>query len=325
MLNKVLKTVMVMNLKILALIVFGVIFMIIPDAFATDRAAEGTLGQVIERIVENVWSLPQLINYFGYIMAVFFMGLALFKLYSHVQYGPQSTQLIEPIKYFGITMLAAAMPTTANMLIGTFGGFGEDAQQVNNLGWSDDASGVTGSLDTMMMDFIQNVYVPMQWLFTIFCFIAGFMFLLIAIHRLTKTSQQGAQGPSGVGTIATFMLAAVMLSIAPSIGVVTETLFGGRTSMTTVQFMALSETMGDASGHAQNVLVSILAFLIIVGIVSMIRGFFILRGLAEGQQQMTMMSGLSHIIAGAVLVNFGQFANIIQNTLGITEYGVLFQ
>ena len=142
---------------------------------------------------------------------------------------------------------------------------------------------------------------------------------------LQKTAQEGPRGPTGLGTIATFVLAGVLFSVAPSVGTLTETLFGGRDSMTEVSFLALSATMGaTGSAHAENVVVSVLAFLIIVGILSIIRGFFVLRGVAEGNQQMTMMGGVSHVIAGAILVNFGQFANIIQNTLGISGFGVLF-
>jgi hypothetical protein len=177
----------------------------------------------------------------------------------------------------------------------------------------------------MLMNFMSNIYGPMTSLMVFFCYIAGAAFMLIAVHRFTKTAQEGPRGPTGLGTIATFVLAGVLFSIAPSVGTMTETLFGGRTSMTEVSFLALSDTMGaNGSAHAENVVVSVLAFLIIVGILSIIRGFFVLRGVAEGNQQMTMMGGVSHVIAGAILVNFGQFANIIQNTLGISGFGVLF-
>ena len=178
--------------------------------------------------------------------------------------------------------------------------------------------------DNMMINFMKDGFGPFVTFMTFFCFVAGVVLTMIAIHRFTKTAQEGPRGPTGMGTIATFVLAGVLFSIAPSVGAITETLFGGRDSMTEVEFLALGASMGAAGAHAENVVVSILAFMIIVGILSIIRGFFVLRGLAEGNQQMTMMGGLSHIIAGAILVNFGQFANIIQNTLGITQYGVLF-
>jgi hypothetical protein len=300
------------------------------DVASASAGASGsvmTLGDVIDNTTLSIANLPQLINYFGYIMAIFFMGLSLFKFYSHVQYGPQQTPLIEPIKYFGITAFAAALPSTAQVLINSFDGFGETGQSINNnSGWADTATGTPGTLDTMMMALMQDIYMPMQILLTWFGYVAGFALLLIAIHRLTKTAQQGRQGPAGAGTLATFALAAVCLSFAPSIGVITESLFGGRESLTTVSFLAIDSSLGTEASktHVRNVIVSVLVFLVIVGLLSMIRGFFILRGVAEGQQQATLMGGLSHVVAGAILVNFGQFANIVQNTLGIEGYGVLF-
>ncbi len=298
----------------------------VADLSASASGSVMTLGDVIDNTTLSIANLPQLINYFGYIMAIFFMGLSLFKFYSHVQYGPQQTPLIEPIKYFGITAFAAALPSTAQVLINSFDGFGETGQSINrNSGWADTATGTPGTLDTMMMALMQDIYMPMQILLTWFGYVAGFALLLIAIHRLTKTAQQGRQGPAGAGTLATFALAAVMLSFAPSIGVMTESLFGARNSMTTVSFLAIDSSLSsDAQTHTRNVIVSVLVFLVIVGLLSMARGFFILRGVAEGQQQATLMGGLSHVVAGAILVNFGQFANIVQNTLGIEGYGVLF-
>ena len=49
-----------------------------------------------------------------------------------------------------------------------------------------------------------------------------------------------------------------------------------------------------------------------------------MRGVAEGSQQASVMSGVTHLIAGALAVNLGPLLNAVQVTLGITGYGIAF-
>lgn len=286
-----------------------------------DAHAGGTLGDMIKNIGNSTSSLTDLVSFLAYLIGVLFAGIGVYKLKNHVEFGPQSVPLADPLKMLFAGGLMLSIPSISRVVQATFG----DSGAAQDTTWSaadDSASGA--QLDGMMIKFMENVHAPLELFFVFFCYIAGAALLLIAIHRFTKTAQDGPRGPAGLGTVATFVLSGVLFSIAPSVGMLTETLFGSRDSMTNVEFLALEGSLGDANGHAQNVVISILAFMMIVGILSIIRGFFVLRGVAEGNQQMTMMSGISHLVAGAILVNFGQFANIIQTTLGITEYGLQF-
>jgi len=280
-----------------------------------------TLGDLLNR-VSSQDTLINISSFIAYISGVLFASLGVHKLRQHSEFGPQKVELPEALKYLFAGGLMLSIPSIAGIAQATFGSQG-GGQEINTLAWASGSTTDGSTLDGMMRLFVQDAYVPMQVLITFFCFAAGAMFLVVAIHRFTKTAQEGPRGPTGMGTIATFLLAGALFSIAPMIGMFTETMFGDRTSRTIVQFMAIDS---GAAGYANanNVLTSVLAFLAIVGILSVVRGMFVLRGLAEGQQQATMMGGLSHIIAGAVLVNFGGFANIIQNTLGIGNFGIQF-
>ena len=281
-----------------------------------------TLGGLVDQAIINSSILPDVAAFVAYLAGFLFISVGLYKLKNHIEHGPQSVQLSDPLKFLFAGGLTMALPTISSVAVNTFG----DDGAAQNLGWDDSGStsGVPGTLDDMMIRFMGDIFGPVTNLFIFFCYIAGAVLMLVAIHRFTKTAQQGPLGPTGLGTIATFILAGVLFSIAPIVGVVTETLFGNRDSMTEVTFLSLDDSMGAGTAHAENVVIAVLAFLMIVGVLSIIRGLFVLRGVAEGGQQMTMMGGLSHIIAGAILVNFGQFANIIQTTLGVDAYGVLF-
>jgi len=72
------------------------------------------------------------------------------------------------------------------------------------------------------------------------------------------------------------------------------------------------------------VITSVLKFVILIGLISFVRGLFIIRSVAEGNQQASMMAGVTHIVAGSVAVNLGPLINAVQTTLGITAYGITF-
>jgi hypothetical protein len=283
-----------------------------------------TVGGLIDQIVANSSLLPDAISFLAYLMGFLFVAAGLYKLKNHFEFGPQNVPLPDAIKFIAVGGLVMSLPLLSDVAFGTFG---SDAD-VQNIGWdqSGATSGTPGTLDDMMVRMVANIYWPFNNMLVFFCYIAGTVMTLIGLHRFTKTAQQGPQGPTGLGTIGTFLLAAALFSIAPMVGTMTETIFGGRDSYTEVAFMAIEDSMSDeAYAHTQSVITAILAFLIIVGILSIVRGFFVLRDVAEGGQQASVMGGLSHVIAGAILVNFGQFANIIQTTLGINAFGVQFQ
>jgi hypothetical protein len=79
----------------------------------------------------------------------------------------------------------------------------------------------------------------------------------------------------------------------------------------------------SAAPHVNAVVAAILAFVALLGWISFIRGFFIMRGVAEGNSQASAMAGFTHILGGALAVNLGGVLKAVQETLGITEYGLI--
>ena len=62
----------------------------------------------------------------------------------------------------------------------------------------------------------------------------------------------------------------------------------------------------------------------IVGLISFVRGIFIIRSVAEGSGQASIMAGVTHLVGGALAVNLGPLLAAVQWTLGITDYGIRF-
>jgi len=83
--------------------------------------------------------------------------------------------------------------------------------------------------------------------------------------------------------------------------------------------MTASET---AAAHA--VITSVIKFMIVIGIISFVRGLFIVRSVAEGNQQASMMAAVTHLIGGTLAVNLGPVLNAVQETLGTSGFGITF-
>ena len=81
---------------------------------------------------------------------------------------------------------------------------------------------------------------------------------------------------------------------------------------------------GTALANAHTVISAIIKFVLVLGLISIMRGIFIVRSVAEGSGQASMMAGLTHILGGALAVNLGPLINVVQTTLGLTSYGIVF-
>lgn len=286
-----------------------------------------TVGDVVLNTVESSSELPTLFAAIAYLFGLFLIVWGVLKFKDHVL-SPQNVPLSDGVKRFvaGGALFAlpivieAAYNTVANGCI--FGGCGADGYSGFN------TTAPTGNgLDAIMVNFLADIWTPMMIILPAFCYIAGLAFILIGISRLLKTSQEGPRGPSGSGTIATFLIGGALLSVDAMMGAFSTSLFpalGG--DLQTFGVLAFDTAGIDPAdvGHIESVLAAILAFMMIIGWISFIRGFFILREVAEGNHQSSIMAGMTHLFGGAMAVNLGPVLNAVQETFGITGMGVSF-
>jgi len=182
----------------------------------------------------------------------------------------------------------------------------------------------TNSLDEAMGCFMLDILGPSHVVLNFFCFVAGMIFIMIGISRLIKSSQEGPRGPGGMGTFGTFIVGGMLLSATTILRAFSSSFF---TSPLTFTYASLQYTTGMSAVETQaayNVIAAVLQFMIVLGMLSFVRGMFILRDVAEGKQQASTMAGVTHLIGGALAVNLGPMLNAIQQTLGITAFGVSF-
>jgi hypothetical protein len=174
-----------------------------------------------------------------------------------------------------------------------------------------------GGLDALLFLFILDIFKPMMFLISGFGYLAGIVLVMIGIGRLLKTSQEGVKGPGGIGTIFTFIVAGILFSIDSIMSAATGSLLGFN-NVESFGVMGGGGT-GDliVDAHILAVVSSIVGFMIIVGLIAFVRGIFILRDVAEGNGQASLMAAISHIIGGALAVNIGSVVNAVQETFGL--------
>lgn len=294
---------------------FGLVLIQSDPAWATGAGGQ-TLGGVIKNTVDSFKSTPGLLAGFSYLCGLVLGIWGIFRLRMHVE-QPNQVEIWDPIKRFIAGGAFFVLPEMVNVAYNTIA---KDGKELS--GSSFNTGGASGNgLDAKLVALMKDIWEPMQFLLVGFGYLAGIILVLIGISRLLKSEQEGARGPMGIGTIMTFLVAGVLLSLNKTLGAAVNSIFQSDAKNNA----ALSYTAGmdgDAIGHANAVIGAIMAFVAILGWISFIRGFFIMRGVAEGNSQASMMAGVTHIIGGAVAVNLGAFIQAVQSTLGIKKYGL---
>ncbi len=282
------------------------------------------ISDVLCNIVFATLSFPMFLGALAYIAGIILALWGLLKLRDHVL-NPQQTPLWDAGVRFVAGGALFALPTILDMAIMTaIGPLSGASGLVFSSFTTFTGTGATTGLDGMLIGLMGNSFEPMRLLLKWFSFVAGIMFILVGISRLLKSSQEGPRGPGGIGTIMTFLVGGMLLSVDSLLTVFSTSLFNNPTT-------AVGSSLGYATGlspteqaHIHGVISAILQFMIVLGFVSFIRGFFIIRGVAEGNSQASMMAGITHLLGGALAVNLGPLLNTVQSTLGLSGFGVQF-
>lgn len=286
---------------------------------ATSAAHAQTLGDVITRTSHSFINFPNVLAVFAYMSGLFFAVSGIFKFKDHVD-SPSQHPLSAGVKRFLAGGAMLTTPYLSGVLVETLFGAGYRPFTITGHG----ATGVTGTgMDAMIVALVSNVAAPMGVLLNVFSYLAAIILLLVGIHRLTKTAQEGPRGPAGLGTIFTFLVSGALFSAGEMIGSFSSSLFG--TASVTTNAAIAPTVIANAAERArvESVIEAVMTFVMIVGGIAFIRGLFVLRAFADGgSQQATVAQALTFLFGGAVAINLGPFVNALQNTVGIS--GVTF-
>ncbi|MEM7651025.1 MAG: hypothetical protein AAF204_02945 [Pseudomonadota bacterium] len=317
----------------------------------TTILGNASFGQQLCGILTHAGAFPAFLSACGYVIGLVFGVWGIFKIRDHVM-NPQQTSVWEGVSrliaggaFFALPIVVEVARNTlgtglltGSSLVPTTGynaGGGFLATLIGSIvggGGCSAASGTTTTgnlgLDGLLVCLMTDVMGPLHVVLNFFAFCAGMILLMIGVSRLIKSAQDGARGPGGIGTIMTFVTGGALISYNEMMRAFSTTLTGSPLTRTfaTIQYDicgAGAATCAEAeSAHA--VISAIIQFVIIIGLISFVRGIFIIRGVAEGNQQASIMAGVTHLIGGALAVNLGPLINAIQTTLGIGNFGIAF-
>ncbi|NQZ13753.1 MAG: hypothetical protein HRT94_02860 [Alphaproteobacteria bacterium] len=302
----------------------GGFFDVTPGVSSAGCTASGTLGALICNVFQSTSAFPFFLTMIAYFFGTVIGGWAIMKFQEHV-INPQQVPAWDPFSKMLVAGGLFSLPTVVSAVYNSVRGGITD---YTNTGFNETiAAGGAGGLDVMLGRLMADAFVPMTTIINWFGLVAGFILVFIGISRLLKSSQEGARGPGGIGTIMTFVAGGMLISFSPMVSAFTTSLFldSQVETIATLQYgTGAGGLSGTALANAHTVISAIIKFVLVLGLISIMRGIFIVRSVAEGSGQASMMAGLTHILGGALAVNLGPLINVVQTTLGLTSYGIVF-
>lgn len=280
---------------------------------------QGGLGDVLCNVVSSSSLVPGLFAGLSYLFGIVLGVMAIFKLKEHVE-APNNTQIWDPLKRFLAGGMFLALPTVLSAAANTVSaGLSTHSETAFN----GRTSGL--GLDAMLVNLIADVWSPAGELLGAFAYLAGIVVIMLGIARLLKTEQEGPRGPTGIGTIMTFLVGGALLSSDAIMGAFSNSFFG-TSQVATFGVLNYNARIGmdpQAAMHTEAVISAVIGFVALIGWVSFLRGMFMLKGVADGNsQQASIMAAMTHLLGGALAVNLGPVINAVQRTLGIDALGL---
>jgi len=289
-------------------------------AMSADAALAGQkMGDIFNNVVRSSDGFSPLLSTIAYIFGCILTVTGIFKFKQHVD-NPQQTSLWEGLKRMLAGGVFLSLPFTIRAVRGSiFGGDAIGDNSLTNTGTTN-ASLSAGGLDKMVFDFMSNIAGPAEALLSAVSYLSAIALLLVGISRLTKRVEEGPRGPGGVGTITTFIASGALFSFGDSMGTFANSLFGANgTTLKTNSLVSNTVITDDESRErVQTVIEAVMAFVMLVGYIAFIRGWFVLRAFADGQQGATVAQGLTFLFGGTLAINLGEFINVIMRTVNVT-------
>ena len=291
-------------------------------------AAAGGVGAMIGQIINSFGTSSNILTTIAYIAGIFLAVMAIFRFRDHVD-RPSQIPLSDGVKRLIAGGLFLSLPMTVEAVTRTMSaGLVTQASVKGRHGWA--APATPASLDEVAVRFIGDIAGPISVLLAGFAFIGGLALILIGISRLTKAMSDGPRGPAGIGTIMTFLSGGALMQLSNMVGAFSSSLFGDEKMST---FAVLSPSVQASMTAAQQASVvstveALMLFVSIVGYIAFIRGWFVLKAVADGAGNVSIAQGITFLLGGSLAINLGDLVNAISTTLGYTGaggFGLAFQ
>lgn len=285
-------------------------------AQAVSTTAVNSVGGIFCSVYQNVGGLTRFISMLAYLVGAALAVRGVFDLIK------RSSDPNKPLKdgLLGIMAggMVAALPNLVEWLHRTI----YRSPQYRNLGPCSAApnasDGAPVPLDEMLYNFVSNITAPIITMMSALAIIFGASMIF---YNMIKLSKFGTDAKSNTLTpiIGSLIIGAMLMALGQTMDVSLNTLFGGDiTHGGKVQYSTIAYEPGGSFDMTRfnRAMSAVFIFLYIIGSLSFIRGFFILRNAMEGAGQATKGQAFTHIVGGTLLVNMPNFIRVIESTVG---------
>ena len=173
-----------------------------------------------------------------------------------------------------------------------------------------EGSGVAGALIRLVHD----VRDPLLGLVSILCYVLALCAFFQGVMRVHKLSEDKYHAPSGMGTVLSFGICAVLASLPAWLGAAGESLFGGGAGQSAAAVLGYS---GAGAERFNQLLGALFTLVALVGLFAFIKGTFVLRAAADGRPGAGAGRAFAHLIGGVAAWHMAALIDALQTTLGL--------
>jgi len=284
-----------------------------------------TLGDVICNGFNNAKPFATAFQYVAYATGIF-MGLqGIFHLKGTTE-SPQNYPLHKSMMLFFGSMCLLALPSAVAAIVSslyTTSGTG------GTLTCSQGTTGPGGAgLDQMVEGFVGNMAGPTVSFVSIIAMVSG---LFMIIRGLVKAGRYGfdPKTNSASSILTHIIFGALLMTIGDNLNMMLLSVFGTGSSAPSINTTTAASSVlqwgfvGQLGGSQQfaNAVGAALTFVQVIGAIAFVRGWMVMKKVVEGNGNVTMAQGITHIIGGVLAINIFFFLQLMDTTFGTGMLG----
>lgn len=276
-------------------------------------AAPQSTGDMFCEVFKNVGGMPVVLSGICYIAGAWMVVHGIYELIKHS--SDPNKPMRNGILSLGSGAMVAALPILVEWLHKSFFK-GVDYQSA--IGCKVKTVSGTSSaplpLDEMLANFVDNIHGPIIAVISAMAFIFGGAMIF---YNMVKLAKFGSDPKSSALTPILFslLIGAMLMAVGQTMSVSLTTLFGGNE---VVNYSGIAYNPGGSFDMTRfnRAMTAVFIFLKIIGALSFVRGFFILKNAVEGAGQATKGQAFTHVIGGTLLWNMPGFIQSLEQSIG---------
>lgn len=292
------------------LVLAALIIAFYPDfAYA---ATNKSVGDVFCSVLRNVNGIPFLLSGIAYFCGAWMVFSGVYLIIKHS--SDPNTPLRNGILSVCAGAMVAALPWLVSWLHKTIF---TNVEYSRILGCDAELVGTSDApvpLDEMLANFVNNIHEP---ILAIICGMAFILGAAMIFYNMVKLAKFGSDPKANTLTPILFSLAigAMLMAIGQTMNVSLTTLFG---NSELVKYNSIAYEPGGSFDMTRfnRAMTAVFIFLQIIGALSFVRGFFILKNALEGSGQATKGQAYTHMIGGTLLWNMPAFIKTMEQSFG---------